>query len=555
MAGSGAAQVDGGRDISVALFSSLPVKSVVAAPLSANAWTARCATCAHQAFTRPIIVAQSMEIFAGGTLRVTDEASHTAKTATGLWHVRANAASRDVDVVLTLPSERYVAAVLNAEVSASEPPASLRAMAILVRTYAFSGKHYTSRPGHLAADMCDSTACQAMKLQRTTRAIEDATRATAGETLWFGARRADVFFSQSCGGFTESADAVWPTRRRRPYLKSHDDPYCLRRDRDAWNAQVPLATFASIAKSEGWRVPAQIASARILQRSSSHRALKIEFDGDAGEKAALSASALRFGIGRALGWNRVRSDSYELGVRNGALVFDGRGHGHGVGLCQTGAAEMATEGKSTEDILGFYFPGTVVRILPKDTGWQETHTSSLLLRTTASVAASRQSELEQVWQDAQRRFPPRRPLKPTLVFAPSTEVFRQMTSEAGWTLASTQGSVIVLQPEDVLRANQRNEAATVRHEMLHVLVETQSGEHAPLWLREGLVEVLAGDASPATKPASTAQIEAELLHPTSLQANERAHLAAAAKVQGLISRYGVATVRGWLASGPPGGVS
>ena len=86
----------------------------------------------------------------------------------------------------------------------------------------------------------------------------------------------------------------------------------------------------------------------------------------------VSASALRFGIGRTLGWNLVRSDAYDLGVRNGALVFDGRGHGHGVGLCQEGGAEMAAEGKAVHEILAFYFPGTTVRIAPKATmAWQD----------------------------------------------------------------------------------------------------------------------------------------------------------------------------------------
>src|ERR1039458_3612909 len=109
----------------------------------------------------------------------------------------------------------------------------ISALAILARTYALNGSHYTAAPGRLAAELCDSTECQAMRLEAPPPAIDDATRATAGETLWFSAGRAEVFFSQNCGGITEDAGVVWPKLRGLPYLRSHADPYCLRRDSPA----------------------------------------------------------------------------------------------------------------------------------------------------------------------------------------------------------------------------------------------------------------------------------------------------------------------------------
>ena len=59
----------------------------------------------------------------------------------------------------------------------------------------------------------------------------------------------------------------------------------------------------------------------------------------------MNAAALRFAVNRALGWNRLRSDWYSVHMDGQNVVFDGRGYGHGVGLCQAGAAEMAGEGK------------------------------------------------------------------------------------------------------------------------------------------------------------------------------------------------------------------
>jgi stage II sporulation protein D (peptidoglycan lytic transglycosylase) len=554
--GEGAAQTfdGGGRDVSVALFSTRNLHAVTVAPLSPGARIARCARCAHAPLTAPLQLAAPMEIFAGGTLSVTDNASGETRAATGLWHLRASGPDRAIDVVVTIPSERYVAAVLNAEAAPDEPTQSLRAMAILARTYALNGSHFTAQRGHLAAELCDSTECQAMRLAVVPPAIEDAVQATAGETLWFGGRRAEVFFSQSCGGLTEDAGAVWPRLSGIPYLRSHSDPYCLRRDTAAWHAEVPLTKIAEIAQAEGWHLPAKIASAQVTSRSASHRALRIAFSSESGGSSAVSASALRFGIGRALGWNLVRSDAYEIRVRNGALVFDGHGYGHGVGLCQVGAAEMAAGGKSARDILGFYFPGTAVRITADDGGWQEFHSDRITVRSARPLPAQQAAALAQIWSEAQRRFPPRRAISPEIVFAPTSEVFRQMTTQPGWALASTRDSTITLQPEAVLRAQGRSERETLLHELLHVLVEDEASAHAPLWLREGLVEVLGGERGGDSHSMFDSAMEGELTRAETQQASRRAHLAAAARVRALVGRYGMPEVRGWLSSGVPVGL-
>jgi len=549
----------GGRDVSVALFSARTVRSLTMTPVGMNAWIASCPRCVHRKLTQPLHLMAPTEIFAGGMLRVEDDRSGDAQTAAGLWHVRASRQSVNLQVVLTLPSERYVAAVLNAEAAPNEPAQSLQALAIVARTYALKGGHFTPQSGQLPADLCDSTQCQAMRLGPVSPAVEQAEQATAGETLWFGARRAEAFFSQSCGGLTEDGGVVWPNLHGLPYLQSHRDPYCLRRDTAAWHTEIPLADFAVIAQAEGWRIPGKIVAARVAARSPSHRALRIAFTSDKGAESLIAASSLRFGVGRALGWNRLRSDAYELGLRNGALVFDGRGHGHGVGLCQSGATEMASEGNDAKAILSFYFPGTRVRITPHDEGWHDTLIGSMTLRSTGLPSSDQEAAWERsvhrAWNDALQRFPPHKSMAPQIVLAPTTELFRQMTAQPGWALASTRGNTIVLQPESVLRNHELSSSAILLHEMLHVLVEGEASERAPLWLREGLVEVLAGEADGSASSLSTNEIDSSLTFADSRAASERAHRAAGARVRALIAHYGVSTIRGWLSSGPPAGVA
>ena len=552
-----AAEDGGGRDISVALFSTHGVHSVTLTPLGGNAWTAHCATCAHEPLTVPAHLAHAVDIFAGGTLRITDDAGDS-RTATGLWRVRS--AASQIDVVLTMPSERYVGAVLNAEASANEPRQSLRALAILVRTYALKGKHYSPAAGHLPADLCDSTQCQAIRLAPSSQAIDDAVSSTTGETLWFGDRRAEVFFSQHCGGITEDASAAWPGHPAMPYLRSHPDFYCLKRSSAAWHAEVPLPALEEIARKEEWKLPADVIAASVSTRSTSQRALRVTFRGAGGESGIVSANALRFGIGRAVGWDEVRSDAFEAAVRNGALIFDGHGHGHGVGLCQTGAAEMAAEGHTASEILAFYFPGTATRILPGGDGWQETRVGTIAVRATRPLSAQLQSAIPQTWTEAQSRFASRQAIALEVIFAPSTEIFRQMTAQPGWALAGTRDKTIVLQPESVLFANGRALRPTLLHEMLHVLVESECNVRTPLWLREGLVEAL---AEPQTIPApnehaadlTSHEIDRSLRNAASLAEANRGHRAAADRVRALLTRYGLPAMRGWLSSGIPAGAA
>ncbi len=505
----------------------------------------------------PLSITGTMDVRAGGTLRVTDDASGEERTATGLWHIKVNRQNHAIDVVLTLPSERYVAAVLNAEAAVGEPAESLRALAIVARTYALTGTHYRAQSGHLPAELCDSTECQALRLGKVSSAVDDAVRATTGETLWFGNLRAKVFFSQSCGGVTEDVGAVWPSLHGVSYLRSHADPFCLRRDFAAWHAEVPWNEFVTIAHAEGWHVPESINRVSVVERSASHRAVRIAFSGADRTATFVSASALRFGIGRALGWNRVRSDAYILSLHNRVLVFDGHGHGHGVGLCQLGASEMADEGRLAREILEFYFPATRVRILPNGEGWRREQVGALHVVSVDVFTKEQQDDLLATWKDAQRRFPPRRPADAEIIFAPSTELFRQLTTEPGWALASTRGNTIVLQPKAVLQAHETDVGATLLHEMLHVLVEAEAGELAPLWLREGLVEILAGEptAAPRGKQMDVGAIDRALLHPRSFAESELSHQAAAARVHALAVRYGLLALRGWLSTGIPAGAT
>jgi len=449
-------------------------------------------------------------------------------------------------VLLTLPSERYVIAALSGEAAPDEPMASLKAMAISMRTFALvnADRHRTEGFG-----LCDSTHCQALRLGKPRAEVEQAVRETAGETLWSGSQRAHIYYTQHCGGVSEPAAAVWPEERATYLAGHHADPYCLRRSPAQWQARISLRQLNEIFRAQGWRTPSPIENIRVTQRSATGRAELLEVTGQ-GAPAQLSASSFRFAVDRALGWNQLRSDWYGASVAGGDLEMKGRGYGHGVGLCQAGAFEMAAEGHSDGEILSFYFPGTVAGITPAGAGWQKIAGNGWTLLTT-DPAGALLAEGNAAWVKAQSLLG-RSTASPMVQELPTTELFRQTTGEPGWVLASTRGSHVFLQPGTV-RQNNGGGGAALLHEFLHVLVEQQAGENAPLWLREGLVEMLAAPGrqkwEPVDRPA--AEVNADLAHPSNATVSRQAHDGAARMAALLRARYGMPAVLEFLRNGVP----
>jgi stage II sporulation protein D len=135
---------------------------------------------------------------------------------------------------------------------------------------------------------------------------------------------------------------------------------------------------------------------------------------------------------------------------------------------------------------------------------------------------------------------------------PTTELFRQTTGEPGWMLAATRGSHVFLQPATV-RQNKGGTETLLLHEFLHVLVEQQAGASAPLWLREGLVEILAAPGNRQWGPVDLAAsaVEAALARPSSAAVSRQAHEAAARMAALLCSRYGMPATLAFLRKGIP----
>jgi stage II sporulation protein D len=423
-------------------------------------------------------------------------------------------ASRDGRLQLTLhmPMEEYVAGVLAGESSIFKSEEALKAMAVTARTYAV--RHMGRHKGE-GFDFCDTTHCQDLRLAARSERLRAAVEATEGELLWYQGPPADTYYHRHCGGTTEAAQYVWPDLHA-PYLKQQSDTFCVATGRAEWRWEVRKQDLGG--------------DVTILGRTPSGRVAAVRFAG-----RRMSATDFQLAVGRALGWDTIRSNFWDVVDRRDRLLFQGYGAGHGVGLCQAGAEERGEHGHAYRQILAFYFPGTTPGVGAQGFEWARMDGERVEVWSTRShedrdvVTAG-----DRALREAESRSGISIGVRVRLRIYPTVAAFRDATGEPGWVAASTSGRTIRMQPAGPLRAAGRLET-TLRHEMLHVAIEGQASPRVPQWFREGLVLYLAGTA---TEPGAGAR-GAE-------QAMRREYESAKARVRALVERYGQAAVIGWL---------
>lgn len=450
-------------------------------------------------------------------------------------------------VVTEIPLEDYTARVLAGESGNFAAMESLKAMAVAVRTFAVRnrGRHHSD-----GFDLCDTTHCQDLRLSAIPERLRDAVAETGGELLWYEGRPAATFYHRDCGGHTESAHEAWPGERF-PYLRAQPDPYCAANPNREWRAEISKADLAAALRKEGIESPQPIETIRVNQRSASGRAGQLLLLGS--RVVPVRASTLRLAVGRQLGWTLLRSDQYSVRDNGATVVFQGRGAGHGVGLCQIGAARMGEAGQGYHETLYFYFPGTRAGITAQGLAWRGLGSPRIELLTTQPREDGFLVEMaERLLGEAEARFGSKARARPQLRVYPSLEIYRDATGQPGWMAASTRGRVIRLQPAEALRRKGVLEE-TLRHELLHVVVESHARGGLPLWFREGLVLFLF-DPNPVASAAaslSLSEIEHALAAPTDRGELGRAHAAARARVATLVQQFGLAQVVRWVSEGLP----
>jgi len=588
--------VAGAADVRVEIYTAHPpVQMTITATDGMLVWRA-CATCQEKSGRSLAIDAAgnqlktgsgevSRELYIRGHYRITP--ANAPEFSAGFpLHVESGADG--TALIIVMPLENYVQAVLAAEAGGRGQTESLKAMAVAVRSYAmrFRGAHEK-----LGFDFCDTTHCQTMRWNDVSPRIVAAAAVTRGEILSFAGAPAQTFYHQNCGGMVAAAQEVWPTVHQ-AYLPQHADRYCTVGGGLSWESTIAVADLDRALRASVIATPAGWDLVVILSRGPSGRAQQLELGGGNSPNARVSASSFRFAVDRALGWNKIRSEMFAVTNHGDRITFSGKGAGHGVGLCQEGAEEMAREGKSYREILSFYFPGTHLGpmqaispvpavahdhrvpagapVAPVDEAqaappkheqlrWQQRSDERFdLISTEPERDPSLLAVAERILQENESSTQRKLDFRVRLQVFPTMDSYRDTTGQPGWVAATTRGHTIRLQPLIELQRRSVLES-TLRHELFHLLIEQQARGGTPLWFREGLVLYLSslgdGDAADPPGTADTAmtgeRMDAILASPGSGAEAQKAYAAARGRVAGLAEKYGRHTVLSWLSAGIP----
>jgi SpoIID/LytB domain protein len=297
-----------------------------------------------------------------------------------------------LDVIVSLPLEKYLCGVVPYEIGNDAPLEALKAQVIAARSETVSALlsgQYKGRNFDLCADVeCQVFAGNNKRTTITDKAVED----TRGLCLFYGDEVIGAYYASNCGGISENVENVWPDRSGpAPYLSSHFDSdeaqnFNPKNNPEKWinsNPDVFCNPFFHpelpewSKKNFRWKVEmtndeltnnlnelksiGELREIKIIERGNSGRIIKARFIGSRDSLDLNSELDIR-----KIKKPPFRSSCFVVDKilddqRNDKYLFNGAGWGHGVGMCQSGAVARAFLGQSFIQILNHYFPETEIK--------------------------------------------------------------------------------------------------------------------------------------------------------------------------------------------------
>lgn len=318
----------------------------------------------------------------------------------------------NITVINVLSFEEYLYSVISRELGyANTPLEAWKAQAVTSRTYAYNsirgGKH-----NEYDFDICNTSHCQNYGGYSSDSGyvyeldgINESVDSTKGLIITYNGNPASIYYASSNGGYTEATENVWSATI--PYLKTYEDPYDpVRVSNKTMTAKEASTTLAAKGYDVG-----ELKRIEVRKRSESGRILELYIEGTKGNKTITKSSTRgAFGLGTQMyeietdtvlqvvsgsltsglvdklsgkvynkdflndetytiqnipsggtdKYNDYYLEAIIINDQNEELYFEAKGYGHGVGMSQLGAMEMARQGKTFREIIQFYFKGTKV---------------------------------------------------------------------------------------------------------------------------------------------------------------------------------------------------
>ena len=279
-----------------------------------------------------------------------------------------------ITAVNCIGMEDYLMSVISSEMKSSASIELLKAHAVISRSW-LKARLKDHKAGHEHFDVCADDHCQ--RYQGLTMAVgDDVCRAidrTWGQVLEYGGDICDTRYSKCCGGRTELFSTCWEDVDL-PYLQSVEDPFCdcenssilsqVLNDYDLhtadfhdWTVQYTTDELSELVRTRTGIDFGTIVALEAVERGPSGRIKYLRITGTLREEVIGKELAIR----KALSSSHLKSSAFEIEKSPDGFVLKGHGWGHGVGLCQIGAAAMAAQGYDYRQILSHYYVGAEIK--------------------------------------------------------------------------------------------------------------------------------------------------------------------------------------------------
>ena len=274
-----------------------------------------------------------------------------------------------IRAVNTIGAEDYLLSVISSEMQSGAPLEFLKAHAIISRSWLMNNLQT-----HEGFDVCADDHCQRYQgLDKVAgSAVRDAIDQTWGKLLMYEGEICDARYSKCCGGTTEIFSTCWEGEDR-GYLQSVQDEFCGRagesvlkrvlmdydlptRDFYRWEVRYSREELSALVARRTGTDFGTIQALEPVETGPSGRIKYLRIVGT--RKIAVIGKELA--IRRALSESHLKSSAFTVEWEGDECILKGKGWGHGVGLCQIGAAQMAAEGYDCGQILSHYYKGSEV---------------------------------------------------------------------------------------------------------------------------------------------------------------------------------------------------
>ena len=296
---------------------------------------------------------------------------HEDQEFAGRLEIRDNADGTQT-AINTIDLEDYLCSVISSEMNANSPIELLKAHAVISRSWAIRAMEH---PNHEGYDVCADDHCQRYEgLRRMNDRAVQAVRETAGQVLQYGNEICDCRYYKCCGGKTEVWRTCWEDIDV-PYIRSVRCDYCkspspkvLRlvlndydqetKDFRDWTVHYTDEELDAIIAEKSGIDFGEIQELVPLHRGASGRIDSLKIVGSRHTEVIGKELKIRYWLSKSC----LYSSWFEVSHADGVWTLTGHGWGHGAGLCQIGAAVMASEGHRYEEILSYYYPNTQLKI-------------------------------------------------------------------------------------------------------------------------------------------------------------------------------------------------